>query len=533
MFEPVHGSAPDIAGKNIANPIGQIWSGAMMLEHLGATEAAEAIVARDRARAGVRREPDARHGRHGVDDLARHGDRGRRVRPCERGEPRRMAELPFVDTHFHLHDMKHPKLRYGWLEPDAVHGFLPDTDPLKAQRYRIKDYLAEIRFSNVPKAIHVQAAVNTPDPVAETEWLQAFADETGYPQGIVAECHLARPDAAQVLDRHLQYANVRGDPQFRRGPLSGRSGLAPRLCGTRRRAISCPASTRASSLPPICSIWRAPFPTTIICVDHCAIPMERDARVLSADGARRWMRWPRRRTSTMKISGLGMCDPLWTVESIRPYVLGSIDAFGVDRVVFGTNWPVDRMFSSYPDVINAYAEIICALYARGADARCSPATPNASSGSEGDGAGGHRRLDPAAAIAGVHHIGSRWRTSTSARLLGAVPWKAGAMGDRARPSLSQPRRRLSGRVDQGAFVDLPGGGVIELLDYHQVAERVANPEATANPGNVHLCLAVTDAGAWTHAVACGARPVNPTDRSTSTAARTRARGPPICAFMTA
>ena len=60
----------------------------------------------------------------------------------------------------------------------------------------------------------------------------------------------------------------------------------------------------------------------------------------------------------MKISGLGMCDPLWTVESIRPYVLGSIEAFGVDRVVFGTNWPVDRMFSSYPDVINAYAEII-------------------------------------------------------------------------------------------------------------------------------------------------------------------------------
>ena len=45
MFEPVHGSAPDIAGKNIANPIGQIWSGAMMLEHLGATAAAARIVA--------------------------------------------------------------------------------------------------------------------------------------------------------------------------------------------------------------------------------------------------------------------------------------------------------------------------------------------------------------------------------------------------------------------------------------------------------------------------------------------------------
>ena len=43
MFEPVHGSAPDIAGRGIANPIGQIWSGAMMLEHLGRADAARAI----------------------------------------------------------------------------------------------------------------------------------------------------------------------------------------------------------------------------------------------------------------------------------------------------------------------------------------------------------------------------------------------------------------------------------------------------------------------------------------------------------
>ena len=43
MFEPVHGSAPDIAGKGIANPIGQIWSGAMMLRHFGETEAADSI----------------------------------------------------------------------------------------------------------------------------------------------------------------------------------------------------------------------------------------------------------------------------------------------------------------------------------------------------------------------------------------------------------------------------------------------------------------------------------------------------------
>ena len=56
MFEPVHGSAPDIAGKGIANPIGQIWSGSMMLEHLGESAAVADIL---RAIEAVVADPDA------------------------------------------------------------------------------------------------------------------------------------------------------------------------------------------------------------------------------------------------------------------------------------------------------------------------------------------------------------------------------------------------------------------------------------------------------------------------------------------
>jgi tartrate dehydrogenase/decarboxylase/D-malate dehydrogenase len=59
LFEPVHGSAPDIAGKGIANPVGQIWSGAMMLEHLGEKDAADAIM---RAIETVLAEPALRTG---------------------------------------------------------------------------------------------------------------------------------------------------------------------------------------------------------------------------------------------------------------------------------------------------------------------------------------------------------------------------------------------------------------------------------------------------------------------------------------
>jgi catechol 2,3-dioxygenase-like lactoylglutathione lyase family enzyme len=64
------------------------------------------------------------------------------------------------------------------------------------------------------------------------------------------------------------------------------------------------------------------------------------------------------------------------------------------------------------------------------------------------------------------------------------------------------------RID-AAFLDLPGGIVLELLDY-QLDDKVQNPDATANPGNVHLCLEVDDADSvWARAVAAGARPVVP------------------------
>ncbi len=267
-----------------------------------------------------------------------------------------MAEIPFVDTHFHLHDMKRPELRYSWLERDAIHGFLGNIDALKAQHYWIDDYLAEIRFANVPKAIHVQAALGTPDPVNETKWLQAFADKTGYPQGIVAECHLADADAEAVLERHMQSANVRGIRDFGSGRYLVDSAWRSGYKFLERHSLVSCIDTRIQFFDDLLDLAGA-FPNILICVDHCAIPEARDDAYF-----RRWsaaMRaLARAENVVMKISGLGMMDRRWTIDSLRPWVLGSIEAFGVDRVVFGTNWPVDRMFSSYPDLINAYAAII-------------------------------------------------------------------------------------------------------------------------------------------------------------------------------
>lgn len=110
----------------------------------------------------------------------------------------------------------------------------------------------------------------------------------------------------------------------------------------------------------------------------------------------------------------------------------------------------------------------------------------------------------------VHHVGMSVRDIATAltfweRLLDRpARWRTRLDGAYLGRHVGYPGLNI-----EAAFVDLPGGIVLELLEY-QLPERTDNSEATANPGNVHLCLAVDDCrSAWERAVALGARPILP------------------------
>jgi catechol 2,3-dioxygenase-like lactoylglutathione lyase family enzyme len=110
----------------------------------------------------------------------------------------------------------------------------------------------------------------------------------------------------------------------------------------------------------------------------------------------------------------------------------------------------------------------------------------------------------------THHVGM-----SVADLDEALAFWEGFLGRPARWRTLLDRPYLGRHVGypgvsiDAAFVDLPGGVVLELLDY-RIADKARIADATANPGNVHLCLAVDDcAAAWKKAVALGARPIVP------------------------
>jgi predicted TIM-barrel fold metal-dependent hydrolase len=267
-----------------------------------------------------------------------------------------VAKIPFIDTHVHFYDMQHPTLAYGWLRPGVEHHILEAIEPIQAQRYWADDWIAESRFSDVVKSIHVECAVGTPDPVEETRWIQAFADRLGHPHGIVAEVHLAQPDAEAVIGRHMEFANMRGVRDFGAGDYPIDPAWQRGFVHLRKHDLVACLDSRPETYPQIKQLAAA-FPDIRISLDHAGLPLSRDEEYLAL--------WRRELASLaeapnviVKISALGMGDPRWNVDSMRPLVMHCIESFGIERTVFGTNWPVDRLFSSYPDVIDAYAEII-------------------------------------------------------------------------------------------------------------------------------------------------------------------------------
>jgi predicted TIM-barrel fold metal-dependent hydrolase len=62
-----------------------------------------------------------------------------------------------------------------------------------------------------------------------------------------------------------------------------------------------------------------------------------------------------------KISGMGMVEHKWSEASIRPFVLGTIDYFGTDRAMFGSNFPVDRLYSSFDALYGAFESIVASF----------------------------------------------------------------------------------------------------------------------------------------------------------------------------
>lgn len=264
----------------------------------------------------------------------------------------------FFDTHVHFWDLDAKDLSYEWLQPGVEYPLLGRLDRLRVPLYDAKAFEAETRFADVGGLVLVEAEAAGPgqDPVLETKWFTQQAAQLEIPVGIVIHTDLSSGDAEAELARHCESPLVRGvrdrtnpeklmDAHFRHGyRLLARHGLVYDLDSLYDHLES--ARKLAEAIPEV----------TLV-VEHVAFPQER-----TDDYFRAWSKAMSEiagaPNAVCKISGLGMGDQRWTVDSLRPWIEHVIEVFSPNRCFFGTNWPVDRMYSSYDALVTAYARLI-------------------------------------------------------------------------------------------------------------------------------------------------------------------------------
>jgi len=271
-----------------------------------------------------------------------------------------------IDAHHHFWDLE--RNYHPWLcdEPlkEGRHG---DYRAIR-QNYLPGDFRRDWDDLRVVGSVYVEAEWDPRDPVGETAWVASVAAETGFPTVIVAQAWLGRDDVAEVLAAQADCARVRGVRQ-KPAVAAHPNEVVPFAPGS----MSDPAWQRGYALLEGYGLsfdlqapfWHLPearalaerFPGITIILDHAGLPNLRSPEGLTA--WRKCMRTLAEAPNTaVKISGLGEPQlPAWSVRTHRDIVLETIDIFGVDRCMFGSNYPVDRLYAPYRTIMRGFQEM--------------------------------------------------------------------------------------------------------------------------------------------------------------------------------
>jgi predicted TIM-barrel fold metal-dependent hydrolase len=277
-----------------------------------------------------------------------------------------MAPISVIDPHFHLWDLE--RNNYPWLMQRPLPASVAGDVSAIARSYRLDHFLAESTRWKVVGCVHVDAGFDPADPVAETRWLQEVAAEGGFPQGIVAAAQLHDPAVERVLAAQAAFPNVRGirhiinwhrDPAktyVARPDLLTDSAWNAGFALLRRYGLSFDLQLYPSQMPDAAAL-AARHPDTPIILNHAGMPVDRDENGIAEwrSGLRVLAAQP---NVAVKISGLGMMDWTWTTATLRPFVLETIENFGPARCMFASNFPVDRLYSSFDTLFDAFDEIV-------------------------------------------------------------------------------------------------------------------------------------------------------------------------------
>jgi predicted TIM-barrel fold metal-dependent hydrolase len=266
---------------------------------------------------------------------------------------------PVVDTHLHLWDLAQPGLDYAWLEvdPDPTLGALGE---LKREPWDSARFLRDTKAVDLLAAVHIQAAGVPGDPLAETEWLLGQQAETGVPQAIVGRAEMLADDVEDQIDRQLAATDTfRGVRDMTLPGSFEDPRLERALAALEARGLSWDLHCFHDEMGTASDLARR-HPELPIALGHVGFPLERTDAYF-ADWQAGIATLAEAENVLCKVSGLGMADHDWTVDSWRPWFDHVLECFGPERCMFGSNWPVESLHASYDAIVAAFEELTADL----------------------------------------------------------------------------------------------------------------------------------------------------------------------------
>jgi len=263
-----------------------------------------------------------------------------------------------VDAHIHLWDLK--KYPYSWIINSS-------NDQLN-KNYLLKNFLEDSKFLNLDKAVHIEANINIPNNIDETRWLQSIADSNvrGIPNAIVGFVDLTNDHAEEEIEQHMQFSNFRGIRQILRQEVNQMNKKINLLINEKWITNLKLLETNNLSFELLIYYYQFKQAAEIISkysnlqfiINHTLVP-----RGITNENFDLWKDAINSlsvfENVSIKLSGFGERDGMWETVNIQPFINYSIEKFGVERCMFGTNFPVDKAFSpkTYIDYWDSYHTI--------------------------------------------------------------------------------------------------------------------------------------------------------------------------------
>jgi len=276
---------------------------------------------------------------------------------------------PVIDAHHHVWDLrlgKHPWLRPGEQVPHRY----GDYESIK-QDYLPADLIADAAQQNLVATVYMEAEWDPADALGETAWVAGQSQATGLPGAMAAQAWLDADDAADLIAAqaaHPLVRSIRHKPGGPRSPEEVAQGVPTLMSDSRwqagyarlaRHGLHFELQTPWWNLPEAVALAER-HPETLVVINHSGVLLDhrpetlrgwRDAMSLAAG----------RPNMVVKASGLCVEKAGWLLEANRGIVLDMVGMFGADRVMFGSNFPVDRMYIGYAELLHAYRQILAPL----------------------------------------------------------------------------------------------------------------------------------------------------------------------------